>query len=222
MNDYQILKIQWVFSEKVDENLDKKPTQTTDKLGRPKYEHKYQAGKPNRETTLEEFQEALDHGHFTQPLKQKSFLAALYWIGARRTEPLEVLKEDIVLEGESLFIKMPAKKHGYRGGSLELPLSWPGVELIKERWEKTSSGRKVWPFSTSTAYRIIKRIWPERSPHWLRYHVVTKLRRLKDQQKIDTDDIKSWTGIKRDSTIEGYGLKTQGKIHKVSQVMNEG
>lgn len=182
---------------------------------------KYKHGKPNREITLEEFQEALEKGPFVNPLMHKSYLAAEFWIGSRRTEPLAVLKENIREENGSLFITIPAKKHGERGGELELPLSWPGVELIKEKWQRTRQGKRIWPFETSTAYRIVKRIWPDKTPHWLRWKTVTVLRRLRDQGKVSTDDIKSWTGIKSDRTIEGYGIKSQAGIHKVSKVLNE-
>jgi hypothetical protein len=193
-----------------------------DSLGRRRYKHKYKYGKPNQEISQEEFEEALAHGFFVHPLSHKSYLAITRWIGARKTEPLEIYKEDITFEGSSLFIKIPAKKHGQRGGEIELPLSWSGVVLIKQQWEKTRPGRKLWRFSPHTAWRIIKRLWPEKTPHYLRYATVTKLRRLRDQGKITTDDIKSYTGIRRDSTIEGYGLKTQAGIHKVSKVLNEG
>lgn len=192
-----------------------------DSLGRHRYEHKYQHGRPDQEITLEDFQAALASKKFADPLKHRSYLAITFWIGARKTEPLEISKEDIHQDGESLFVKIPAKKHGQRGGEIELPLSWLGVDLIKQQWEKTRAGRKIWLFSPATAYRIIKRIWPEKSPHHLRYRVITKLRRLRDQGKVTTDDIKSFTGIRRDSTIEGYGLKTQAGIHKISNVLNE-
>lgn len=55
----------------------------------------------------------------------------------------------------------------------------------------------------------------------MRYNRITKLRKLRDQKVIDTDAIKSWTGIKRDATIEGYGLKTQEKIQAVAEAMSE-
>jgi hypothetical protein len=148
-------------------------------------------------------------------------LVTTFWIGNRKGEPLKMVKEDIHQEGDFLFLKIPAFKHGQRGGEIELPLSFLGVEFVREQWLKTRAGRKIWNFSSWTAWNIIKRLWPEKSPHHLRYRVVTKLRKLRDQGKVTTDDIKSYTGIKRDSTIEGYGLKTQAGIHKVSNVLSE-
>lgn len=181
---------------------------------------KYKHGKPNSEISLEDLKQAIEHGEFKRS-SHKSYLVALYWIGARRTEPLEVKKEDIRLEGDSLYVTIPAKKRGERGGEIKLPLKWFGVDLILERWKRTRKGRRLWNFSSSTAYRIIKRLWPEKTPHWLRYNRVTKLRKMRDKKEIDTDAIKSWTGIKRDQTIEGYGMKTQQKIHDVAETMKE-
>jgi hypothetical protein len=201
--------------------MPEEPEILKDSLGRRRYKHKYQYGKPDQEITEEEIKEALAHGYFVHPLLHKSYLAITRWIGSRKTEALEIYKEDIHLEGSSLFVKIPAKKHGQRGGEIELPLSWPGVDLIRQQWEKTRPGKKIWRFSPHTAWRIIKRIWPEKSPHHLRYATITKLRRLRDQGKVTTDDIKSYTGIRRDSTIEGYGLKTQAGIHRISNVLNE-
>ncbi len=192
-----------------------------DSLGRKRYPHKYKNGKPDQEITEEEFLAALTSKLFVEPLRDKSYLAITFWIGSRKTEALEIFKENIHEEGASLFVKIPAKKHGQRGGEIELLLNWPGVDLIKQQWQQTRKGRKIWPISPKTAERIIKRVWPDKTPHWLRYRVITRLRRLRDQQKISTDDIKSYTGIRRDSTIESYGLKTQAGIHKISNLLNE-
>lgn len=189
-----------------------------DSLGRKRYPHKYEFGKPDEPITKEQLEEALKNGHFVHPLSHKSYLVITALIGARKTEPLEIFKEDIHQEGPSLFVKIPAKKHGARGGEIELPLSWLGMAFVVQQWQRTRARRKVWRFSPATAWRIIKRIWPQKSPHHLRWTVVTELRALKDARQITIDEIKSWTGIKRDSTIEGYGLKTQAGIHKISEI----
>ena len=181
----------------------------------------YKHGKPNEEMDIEELRHAIEKGSFTRPFLHKSYVAALYWIGARRTEPLQVRKEDVQLKDGALHVTIPAFKHGERGGEIVLPLEWFGVQLILERWKHTRPCQRLWPFSTSTAWRIIKRLWPKRTPRWLRYNRITKLRKLRDQKVIDTDAIKSWTGIKRDATIEGYGLKTQEKIQAVAEAMSE-
>ena len=197
------------------------PEVLRDSLGRKRYPHKYQFGEPDEPITKADLEHALKTGHFTDPLSHKSYLVITALIGSRKTEALEILKENIHQEGSSLFVNIPAKKHGQRGGDIELPLSWLGMDLVLQQWQKTRKGKRIWRFSPHTAWRIVKRVFPRKSPHHLRWTVVTELRALKDARQITTDEIKSWTGIKRDSTIEGYGLKTQAGIHKVSTVLKE-
>ena len=180
---------------------------------------KYKHGKPNRLISIQEFKLYLLKGKF---LKQfhKAYFVLLYWIGARRTEPLKLTKEDLTEKEGSLWIDIPAFKRGERGGKIELPLYLPGIIHLKNRWLKTRKHRRIFPFATATTWRIIHRINPNISPHWLRHNRISKLRILLDQKKITKDEIKSWTGIKRDTTIEVYGMKTQDGIHRISKVLN--
>jgi len=180
---------------------------------------RYKNGKPNQEISLEEFQRALSKGHYANLYLHRAYLAVIFWIGCRRSEPLMMLKEDIREEKGSLFLKIPALKHGMRGGEIELPLSYPGVDYILKRWQQIKPGRRMFPFTDKTGYRIIKRIFTDKSPHWFRHSRITMLRRLRDQKILSTDDIKSWTGIKADRTIEGYGLRSQEGIHKVAAAL---
>ena len=41
----------------------------------------------------------------------------------------------------------------------------------------------------------------------------------RDKGLLSTDDIKSWTGIRRDTTIEHYGMITKKGIHKISNIL---
>jgi len=191
----------------------------------------YKHGKPNEEITLAELREKLKEKRLS--VRRKAYVILLYWLGCRRSEPLVLRKEDIEEYDGSLFISIhyrrdkegnPIKfsrgKKGQCGGSVELNLKLWGADKIREVWQKTKKKRKVFPFSDSTAYRIVKKLWPKRSPHWLRYQRVTKLRRKRDLNLLSIDEIKSFTGIRRDSTIEGYGLKTKADIHKVAQQLD--
>ena len=193
-----------------------------DSLGRKRYPHKYKHGTPDEPISKAELERVLKKGKFVQPLAHRSYLVITAVIGSRKTEALEIYKEDIRKDGEFLYVKIPAKKRGHRGGELELPLGWLGMELVLRQWMKTRKGRKVWKFSSWTAWRIVKRVFPKKSPHHLRWTVITELRAALDRREISKDEIKSWTGIKRDSTIEGYGLKTQAGIHRVSKILDRG
>ena len=118
------------------------------------------------------------------------------------------------------YIDIPALKGGERGGAVELPLSLFGVSLIREIWQFTPKGTRLFRFSDKTGYRKVKKLFPKKSPHWLRHNRLTKLRKKRDRGEISTDDIKAFTGIRSDKTIEHYGMKTPQGIHKVAQVLD--
>lgn len=180
---------------------------------------KYKHGKPNKEISIPEFINYLKNAKFLK-LSHKAWFVLVYWIGCRRTEPLNIVKEDITEKDNILFLEIPAKKDGERGGKIELPMHLPGMEIVKKRWMATRKKRRLFPFETSTSWRIIKRIDETLSPHWFRHNRLTKFRRLLDQGKISKDDIKSFTGIKSDRTIENYGMVTQDGVHRASKVLN--
>jgi len=190
---------------------------------------KYKHGKPDEEITKEEFKEKISE--CALPLRQKAYLILLYWLGPRRSEPLVILKEDIEEKEGSLFISIHYRtdengerilysrgKRGQAGGPAELPLKKFGVDLVKQVWQKTKKGKRLFPFSVKTGYRAFKKLWPHKTPHWLRYNRVTKLRK-KLGTDFTIDAIKSFTGIKRDTTIQNYGLKTRADIHKIADLL---
>jgi len=75
-------------------------------------------------------------------------------------------------------------------------------------------------FSDKTGYRIIKKLFPGKTPHWLRQNRITKLRKKIDRKGVSLDDVKSFTGIKSDSTLQRYDMKTKEVIHRVAQVLD--
>jgi len=195
---------------------------------------KYKHGKPDEEINLKQFKQKLSKSALS--IRKKAYLILLYWLGCRRSEPLVILKEDIEEENGNLYISIHYRqdgegnqidfsrgKRGQAGGPAELPLSLFGVDLVKEVWQKTRKGRKLFPFSDSTGYRAVKKLWLKRTPHWLRYNRITKLRKRIGKEGVDgitVDAIKSFTGIRRDTTIQDYGMKTKAGIHKVAQVLD--
>jgi|GEM_PF-3212788 len=52
----------------------------------------------------------------------------------------------------------------------------------------------------------------------IRINRVTKLRK-KLGSELTIDAIKSFTGIRRDTTIQNYGLKTKADIHKIAKML---
>ena len=43
--------------------------------------------------------------------------------------------------------------------------------------------------------------------------------KIRDRGKLSTDQLKAWTGIKSDKTIEHYGMITKQGKHKISNIL---
>lgn len=187
---------------------------------------KYKFGKPNEEIDLKDFRVRLEKSGLSA--RQKAYLIFLYWSGCRRKEPLFVTKEDVAEKEDCIFVDVTVNKtipfsrlkRGLAGGPIQLPLHLYGVDLIKKVWLKTRKKRKLFPFVAMTGYRAFKKLYPKKSPHWLRHNRVTKLRKHRDKKELSIDDIKSFTGIKSDRHIEHYGMKTREGIDRASKLLD--
>jgi len=188
-----------------------------DRLGRPYHKHKYADGKPNRELTHEEFSHVMTNSKI--PSRYKAYIVMLYWIGCRRSEPMAIMKEDIEEKEGCLMIDIPAFKRGMRGGLISLPLNYYGVQWIKEAWERARDKHRVFKFTDRTGYNYVKQLFPKMTPHWFRHNRITQLRKKIDGKTISLDDVKSFTGIKSDRTIQHYGMRTQEGIDRVVKVL---
>jgi len=174
-------------------------------------------GKPDREINPFQFQKLLDH--CALKLEYKAYIALTYWVGCRRTEPLALKKEDItVLENDLLIRNLPAFKHGHRAEVLTLSMELSGIPLIAELATITRKGRKLFPFSGATAYRVVVSAMGV-YPHWLRYNRVTGIRRAIDGKNLSLDDAKSFTGIRSDRTMQGYGMTSNEGAARVSKIL---
>lgn len=179
------------------------------KRGNP-YPHKYKHGKITKAIDFETFQKGMDSDKFVKPLRDMSYLAFLYWVGVRRSEAYERLKEDFEVKSGVLFVDVPCKKHGKRGGPLRIPVDLPYVNLIIKKVEKTRlcfhpelkrKARFVWPISDSTAWRIIKRPFPNLYPHFFRLNRAVLFCQDPETSSVD---VRSWFGWKSDKTINYY------------------
>lgn len=186
-----------------------------------KYRHK-----PDAQISVEDLTAVLEdrqtsYGHrprFVSPTRDKSYTAAVFHLGARKMEPTEVMKEDIVIADGQMVIKIPAFKHGERAGPLTLPVDRVGVDWILKQWAATRKGRRIWNFSPSTAYRIIVRALGY-CPHWLRHNFITGAQQRLTGTTSDVDrKIMSWTGIKNAGTLNSYRLKKKEDITEMGQV----
>jgi integrase len=181
--------------------------------------HKYKHGKRTKTMEFDTFRKGMEYGKTTHALRDRSYLAFLYWSGVRRSEAYEREKEDFEIKDGILLVTVPAKKQGERGGSLRIRVDLPFVNLIIERLNKTRlcyhpelrrKGRFLWPISDTTAWRIIKRVFPKVYPHFFRLNRATLFCSDPDTT---IPDVKSWFGWKSEKTINFYmGVSEQAMI----------
>jgi len=162
---------------------------------------KYKHGKQTKAIDFETFKSGMDSDKFKHPLRDRSYLAFLYWSGVRKSEAYERVKEDFTINKNFLFVECPAKKHGERGGPLRIRLELPYVDIIIKRVDKTRKNRRVWSFSSVTAWIIVKRVFSKLYPHFFRFNRAVL---FCSDPETSTVDVKSWFGWKSSKTIEFY------------------
>jgi len=162
----------------------------------PQYKH----GKQTSPIEFKVFDKAMREGYFTQR-SHRSFSAFLYWFGVRRSEVLERVKEDFEVKDNVLIVDCPAKKGGYRE-LLEISVDLPYVNLIIEQVHRTLPRQRVWKFSHTTAWKIVKRSMGEKFyPHFFRLNRAT---RFLEDPTTTIPEMKAWFGWKSTGTIDTY------------------
>jgi len=178
------------------------------------------------------------------PLTIKSFLALLYWSGLRKSEvhgakahkyvlpacsrhsePLEkitepisgILKEDMWIKGETLFVQAVARKHGKREAPLEFWLGFPFIDLIVEQWKRTEPNHRVWNIKEWDSWNIMKQIDKKKYLHFFRFNRITE---LCANPKLSVADICSWTGL-TPTTINEYMERGGRFIKRTAEAMKE-
>jgi len=157
----------------------------------------------------------------------QALIATFYWTGFRRSEILGdkghkwklksgeirrskpfpgLLKENVWVDEEFLYVFQIARKHGKRDAPAAIPLSLPYVDLIIEQWKRTSPRKRVFPISYVTFWRILKRIDPKIYPHFFALNRATK---LAENPKLGLAHICAWTG-KSPKTV-GYYMARVGR-----------
>lgn len=181
---------------------------------------KYKHGKITDTIDLDFLKDRMEKGVFIDELRDKSFIAFLYWTGVRKSEALERVKEDFKITDTDLIVDFhQRKKHGLETPPLEIPLDLPYVNLIVEQVRKTHHGKRVWDFNGITAWRIIKRAFGERFyPHFLRLNRIT---RMFDNPETTIPEMRSWTGLKTVKALEIYIGYSKRRMQKAKARLKE-
>jgi integrase len=160
----------------------------------------YKYGKQKELIYLQQFMEILEATRFVKPLRDKSFLAFLYWFGTRKSEALERVKEDFEIENNILRVNAKVKKRGERP-ALEIPIDLLLVNLIIEKIEKTKPNRRVWNMSPTTAWRIVKRFSDKLYPHYFR---LNRASHFLENPETSTAEMMTWFGWRSTKTVDKY------------------
>lgn len=110
-----------------------------------------------------EFKEAIED----QPLMKRSFLSLLFFAGCRISEALALTSNHISYTDDIIFIQFFRLK----GSKQTDPQEVPRADALN--WLCFQEGR-LFPFTRTTAYRLVKSCFPTLYPHYFRMNRITK------------------------------------------------
>jgi integrase len=98
---------------------------------------------------------------------QQAFLCVLFFAGCRVSEALALTSKDINCTRDTIYIQFFRLKGSKQTDPQELPRTETLVWLC---------GREgtLFPFSRTTAYRLVKKAFPNLYPHYFRMNRITK------------------------------------------------
>ena len=125
----------------------------------PKYKKKI-----TRLMDYDEFKTAIDE----LPIARQAFLSILFFAGCRISEALALESNDISCTDETIFIQFFRLK----GSKQTDPQEVPRADSLL--WLCIRPEGKLFNFSRITAYRTVKKVFPELYPHYFRMNRITK------------------------------------------------
>lgn len=102
------------------------------------------------------------------PIARQAFLSILFFAGCRVSEALALTSDDISYDNDTVYIQFFRLKGSMQTDPTEIPLA----DALKWLCYQTE---KVFEFSRSTAYRTVKKIFPDLYPHYFRMNRITKM-----------------------------------------------
>jgi len=138
----------------------------------------------------EDFVKVMSEGSFVKR-KHKGFVALLYYSAVRKREALRAKKEQFrVLDDRVIFEVGKRLKHGMQTPPLNIPLSAPYADEIAWSIVNTEPNHVVWPYSSKTAYNIVRRVFPG-YPHYFRLNRITTF----FEEGWTIAQVRTWTGL---------------------------
>lgn len=101
------------------------------------------------------------------PIARQAFLSILFFAGCRVSEALALESKDISCTSDTIFIQFFRLK----GSKQTDPQEVPKADALLWVCEKEGN---LFLFSRSTAYRTVKKVFPDLYPHYFRMNRITK------------------------------------------------
>jgi len=128
----------------------------------PKYKKKI-----TRLMDYKEFRKAIYDEEYNLPIMKQALLSVLFFAGCRVSEALALSANDINCTEDIIFVQFFRLK----GSNQTDPQELPRTDALS--WLCGQEG-KLFPFSRMTAYRLIKKVFPNLYPHYFRMNRITK------------------------------------------------
>lgn len=116
--------------------------------------------------------ELLNYTQFRQAIaglsdRERAFLSILFFAGCRVSEALALESKDVNCTQDMVYVQF----HRLKGSKQTDPQELPRAESLL--WLCGKEGI-LFPFSRQTAYRLVKRAFPNLYPHFFRMNRITK------------------------------------------------
>jgi integrase len=119
----------------------------------------------------------------------------------RYRDPLPgLVKEDVRVQGDTVYIISKPLKHGKRKHALELPVDLPYMNLVIDIAESTEPKERVFPFSENQVWRAFTKAG-NIYPHAFRYSRATNMAKTPGMA---LKDLMGWFGWARSATADAY------------------
>lgn len=136
------------------------------------------------------------------PIDRQAFLSVLFFSGCRVSEALALTSDDINCSQETIYVQFFRLK----GSKQTDPIPLPRADALL--WLCGQTGQ-LFEFSRTTAYRIVKKAFPELYPHYFRMNRIVAI-----SDRFGDATVYSFVGICAQSIDHYRGKVDIGKVGK--------
>jgi integrase len=147
------------------------------------------------------------------PIARQAFLTILFFSGCRISEALALTPDNISCTPDTIYIEFHRLKGSKQTDPTPLPRNTALYWLCQGDWKSLPKDERIFTFSRTTAYRIVRRAFPSLYPHFFRQNRITKI-----SEDFGDAHVYSFVGICAQS-IDHYRGKVD--IKRVGKALHE-